>query len=70
MKAARGILPKRIVEVSLILKIREPFNAISHLAGAVAALFGSCMLLVWGSSTPARTIAFLIYGLSLLVLFA
>jgi hemolysin III len=69
MKAARGILPKRIVEVSLILKIREPFNAISHLAGAVAALFGSCMLLVWGSSTPARTIAFLIYGLSLLVLF-
>jgi hemolysin III len=53
----------------LILKIREPFNAISHISGAVAALFGSCMLLVWGSSTPARTIAFLIYGLSLVVLF-
>jgi hemolysin III len=51
------------------LKIREPFNAISHLAGAVAALFGACMLLVWSSGSPARIMAFLIYGLSLVILF-
>ena len=61
--------PNRMLEVPLILKIREPFSAISHFAGAVAALFGSCMLLVWGWSTAARGIAFLIYGLSLVILF-
>lgn len=51
------------------LKIKEPFNAISHFAGAAAALVGSITLLVWGGSTPARTIAFLVYGLSLVILF-
>lgn len=51
------------------MKIREPFNAISHLTGALAALAGAGLLIAWGWSTPGRTIAFAIYGLSLVVLF-
>jgi hemolysin III len=51
------------------LNIREPFNAISHLAGAVAALVGACVLLPWDAGTPSRTIAFSIYSFSLVVLF-
>jgi hemolysin III len=51
------------------LIIREPFNAISHITGAVAALVGACLLLAWGATTPARSMAFIIYGLSLVVLF-
>jgi hemolysin III len=51
------------------LKIREPFNAISHLTGAAAALGGAGLLIERGWSTPGRTIAFAIYGLSLVVMF-
>ncbi len=49
----------------MIKKIREPFNAISHLAGAAAAMLGAGLLLAWGGSTPARAISLGIYGLSL-----
>jgi hemolysin III len=51
------------------LKIREPFNAISHLIGAVSALVASALLLCNNATTPARTIAISIYCLSLVVLF-
>lgn len=52
-----------------MIKIREPFNALSHLAGAAAALPGIYLLLVWGGSTPARLISLLIYGVSLIGMF-
>ena len=51
------------------LKIREPFNAISHLLGAFAALVASCLLLFSHATTPAWTIAVIIYCFSLVVLF-
>jgi hemolysin III len=51
------------------MNIREPFNAISHLIGAAAALTGAGLLIARGWSTPGRTIAFAIYGLSLVVMF-
>jgi hemolysin III len=51
------------------LKIREPVNAISHIIGAVSALVASCLLLFCNATTPARTIAVIIYSLSLVVLF-
>jgi hemolysin III len=53
----------------VLQKIREPFNAISHFGGSIAALLGSCLLLVWGGSTPARIISFVIYGFSLFGMF-
>jgi hemolysin III len=52
-----------------LLKIREPFNALSHLAGAAIALPGTYMLLVWGGTTPARFVSLLIYGASLMGMF-
>lgn len=51
------------------MKIREPFNAISHILGAVAALVASSLLLLCNATTPSRTIAVIIYCLSLVVLF-
>lgn len=50
--------------------MREPFNAISHLAGAAFSLAGSCLLLLWGGDTPAKTIPLIIYGISLVGLFS
>jgi len=47
-------------------KIREPFNAISHFAGAAAALIGVAVLLVKGAGSAARIAALLVYGASLL----
>jgi hemolysin III len=52
-----------------MLKFREPFNAISHYAGAAAALLGSYYLLSVGGSTPDRVVSLLIYSASLFGLF-
>jgi len=51
------------------MKIREPFNAISHFAGAAAALIGLCVLLFLGGDTNLQQAALLIYGLSLVGMF-
>jgi hemolysin III len=58
-----------LLEVPLISKIREPFNAISHFAGAAAAIIGSSLLLTWGGDTPEKAAAIIIYSLSLVGLF-
>lgn len=49
---------------------REPFNGLSHLIGAVLSLIGFVYLMFrgWGDST--RVIAYLIYGISLVLLFS
>ncbi len=52
------------------MTIREPFNAISHAAGALLALIGSVFLLVKGGGTPAHTAALAVYGISLVGLFS
>ena len=54
----------------MILKTREPFNAISHLSGAVVSLLGCGLLLAWGGGSPAKITALIIYGLSLVALFS
>jgi hemolysin III len=51
------------------LKIKEPFNAISHLSGAVAALVGSGLLLFRHALPIEQTIALLVYCFSLVFLF-
>jgi len=49
---------------------REPFNGLSHLIGAILSLIGFIYLIFrgWGDST--RVIAYLIYGISLVLLFS
>ncbi len=51
------------------MKIREPFNGLSHLAGAALALIGLVGLLAWGGDRPGKVVALLVYGLSLVGLF-
>jgi hemolysin III len=50
--------------------LREPFNAISHLIAAVFAAAGLAWLLVSGWEEPVRRYALLVYGLTLLAMFA
>jgi len=51
-------------------KFRDPFSALSHLAGAVIALLGCFALLIWGGTTPTRITALVIYALCLVGLFS
>jgi len=51
-------------------KLREPVNGLTHLGGAIAALFGQIALLVVGWSGTAKIISIFVYGLSLVVLFS
>lgn len=51
------------------MKIREPFNGISHLVGAALALVGMVVLLVWSGGQANKVVALLVYGLSLVGLF-
>jgi len=50
--------------------IREPFNCLSHLCGAIAAFFGSIVLIIVGWTGTARIISLVVYGLSLVGLFS
>jgi len=50
--------------------MREPINGLTHLGGAVAATIGLAVLLVIGWSSTGKVISVLIYGLSLIGLFA
>jgi len=51
-------------------KLREPFNGLSHLGGAVAAFFGQIALLVAGWSGTAKIVSLFVYGISLIALFS
>src|SRR5512133_291638 len=56
-------------ENGISMKIRDPFSALSHYAGALAALLGTLALLVLSGSSTMRVAAILIYGFSLIGLF-
>jgi hemolysin III len=51
-------------------KLREPVNGLTHLGGAIAALFGQIALLIVGWSSTAKVVSLLVYGLSLIALFS
>jgi hemolysin III len=51
-------------------KLREPVNGLTHLGGAIAALFGQITLLILGWPNLGKVISVLIYGISLIVLFS
>src|SRR5262249_19532911 len=50
------------------MRIREPFNAISHLVGFVLAAVGTIMLLRMANG-PGERVAFAVYGASLMLLY-
>ena len=54
----------------MLSKLREPFNGLTHLGGAIAALFGQIALLIVGGSGAAKIVSLLVYGLSLITLFS
>lgn len=49
--------------------IREPFNSLSHLFAAIAAIFGTIYLLIVGWGQQNFWIPFLVYGMSVILLF-
>jgi hemolysin III len=51
-------------------KLREPVNGLTHLGGAIAALFGQIALLIVGWSGSVKVISLLVYGVSLIALFS
>ena len=51
-------------------KFRDPLSGLIHLASAVAAVLGLVGLLVAGKGQPTKEIAFLIYGISLILMFS
>jgi hemolysin III len=61
--------PYLVKEASLKLQIREPVNAISHFASAVAALLGSLVLIIRNGRSTTEAIALTIYGVSLVCMF-
>lgn len=51
-------------------KLREPVNGLTHLAAAVAALFGLAALLLMSGDEPLKLFSLLVYGLSLVLMFS
>jgi len=51
-------------------KLREPVNGLTHLGGAVAAVFGQIALLAVASSGIEKVISVIVYGVSLVALFS
>jgi len=54
----------------MLSKLREPVNGLTHLGGAIAAVFGQIALLVIAWNGLARLISVIIYGISLILLFS
>lgn len=54
----------------MISKLREPVNGLTHLAGAFAAMVGMIVLLFFAWNGVEKLISVLIYGVSLILLFA
>jgi len=57
-------------DISMLKKLREPVNSLTHWGVAILALIGLIALLIVGWGTPAKIISLLIYGLSLIFLFS
>jgi len=57
-------------KISMLSKLREPVNGLTHLGGAIAAFCGQIALLVVGWSGTAKIVSLVVYGLSLMALFS
>jgi hemolysin III len=54
----------------MLSKLREPFNGLSHLAGAIIAFLGGVVLLIAGWAGTAKVISMIIYIISLISMFS
>jgi len=54
----------------MLRRMREPVNGLTHLGGAIAATIGLVVLLIIGWNGVGKVISLLVYGLSLIGLFA
>lgn len=54
----------------MLKKLREPVNGLTHFFSAIAALIGSIILLVLGWGNLGKAVALMVYGVSLVLLFA
>ena len=54
----------------MFTKLREPFNGLSHLAGAITAFFGGIALLIVGWTGSLKIISVFIYIISLISMFS
>jgi len=54
----------------MLRRMREPVNGLTHLGGAIAAAIGLVVLLIIGWDSVGKIVSLLIYGLSLIGLFA
>lgn len=52
------------------LKFREPVNGLTHFYSAIAAVFGTIYLVAAGWGNTGKVVSFLIYGISLVLLFS
>jgi hemolysin III len=59
-----------VERIFMLSKLREPFNGLSHLGGAVAAFFGQIALLVLGWSGTTKVVSVVVYSLSLMAMFS
>ena len=48
---------------------REPINALTHLLAALGSLLGLVVLIVYGWGDATKILTFLVYGISLILLF-
>lgn len=54
----------------MLSKLREPFNGLSHLAGAISSFLGGIALLIAGWNGTVRIISVIIYIISLISMFS
>jgi hemolysin III len=66
----RHAAEKGIFCFSMIKKIREPVNGLTHFFAAIAAAIGSGILISVGRNSFIKTVALSLYGASLILLFA
>jgi hemolysin III len=56
--------------IKLLKQLRQPFSGFSHLVGAVLSILGLAILLIQGWGDLTREIAYLVYGISLILMFS
>ena len=54
----------------MFIKLREPVNGLTHLGGAIAALFGMIALIVIAHGQPVKVVSVLVYSISILAMFS
>ena len=54
----------------MLSRLREPFNGLSHLIGAIAGFFGMLAMLILARGAPLKIVSVLVYSLGLMAMFS